>query len=71
MLKGKSEHGTEEILNKAIQNIEQQMENGELKGSMGDLVRLLQLRNEVAGSQPQQVTVRWIDECQTAPANEE
>lgn len=69
MLKRRAKRGAE-VLDKAIARLERQMESGELKGSMSDLVRLLQLRNELKGSEPHSMTVRWIDECQT-PRNEE
>ena len=39
---------------------------GTLKGSIGDLVRLLQLRKELEGERPRRVSARWIDECPTS-----
>ena len=37
------------------------------KGSLSDLIRLLQLRKELEGERPRRVSARWIDEdeCQT------
>jgi hypothetical protein len=35
--------------------------------SIADLIRLMELRRELAKSQPGRITVRWIDECQTTP----
>jgi hypothetical protein len=32
------------------------------KGSLSDLVRLLQLRKELDAERPRHITVRWIDE---------
>ena len=71
MPKGMPAEETTEVLNKAIRRLQDQMESGELKGSMSDLVRLLQLRNEITGSQLRPVTARWVDECQKRPATEE
>ena len=31
-------------------------------GTLADLVRLLQLRKELEGDRPRQITARWIDE---------
>lgn len=62
MLKRKAGRGLAEVLDTAIERIQQQLASGELKGSVADLVRLLQLRTEVAGSQTQPITVRWIEE---------
>jgi hypothetical protein len=40
-------------------------ENSSTKGTVGDLIRLMQLRRELADEQPRHITVRWIgdDEC--------
>ena len=70
MLKRKSGDGMAEVLNQAIEKIRKDLETGALKGSVSDLIRLMQLRNEIKGSRPQQVTARWVDECRT-PASEE
>lgn len=53
-------------LDKAIGRIQKRLADDDLKGSVGDLVRMLQLRNELKATQPTQVTVRWVDECQTS-----
>ena len=39
--------------------------NSSTKGTIGDLIRLMQLRRELADEQPRHITVRWIgdDEC--------
>jgi len=63
--------GMAEAVNAAIGNIKGKFGNEDMKGSIGDLIRLLQLRKELTDTQPKQVTVRWIDECQTKPENEE
>ena len=55
----------------AIGKIREKLCSDDLKGSMADLVRLLQLRQELTELQPRQVTVRWVDECQTTPLIEE
>ena len=41
--------------------IQDEMENDQLKGSIGDLIRLIQLRNELAGDRPLDITARWVD----------
>ena len=35
-----------------------------VRGSVTDLIRLLQLRKEMEAERPRKVTVRWIDECE-------
>ena len=58
-------------LDKAIGRIQKRLADDDLKGSVADLVRMLQLRNELMETQPKTVTVRWVDECQTPTSNEE
>jgi hypothetical protein len=57
-------------LDKAIGRIQKRLADDEMKGSVADLVRMLQLRNELMETQPKTVTVRWVDECQTSTSNE-
>ena len=52
-------------LDKAIGRMQKRLADDEMKGSVADLVRMLQLRKELTASQPTEVTVRWVDECQT------
>lgn len=70
MHKRRSTDGVLQVLDRAIKNILEQADSGDVKGSYSDLVRLVQLRKEMGGSESGQVTVRWVDECQT-PASEE
>jgi hypothetical protein len=58
---------TEEIahlVDKAIRAFEGTINGAGGKCSVGDLVRLLQLRKEMAGDTPGNVTVRWVNECE-------
>lgn len=41
-----------------------------IKPSVADLVRLLELRRELKKREPRKLTVRWVDEC-PEPAAEE
>jgi hypothetical protein len=54
----------------AISNIQGRLGKEDTKGSVADLVRLLQLRKELNDSQPQKVTVGWVDEWQPTLAND-
>jgi hypothetical protein len=48
-------------IDSAIGKIQAQLESDQLKASVTDLVRLIQLRNELAGDLPVDITARWID----------
>jgi len=51
------------LVDKAIRCFESTIDGAGGKCSVGDLVRLLQLRKELAGDTPGNVTVRWVEEC--------
>ena len=65
---GKLAEGILKDVDLAIGKIRAGLRSEDLKGSLSDLVRLLQLRQELTSVQPRQVTVRWVDECQTTPS---
>jgi hypothetical protein len=58
-------------LDKAIAAILTRLSENEGKGSVADLARMLQLRGELTETQTKEVTVRWVDECQTSNSNDE
>ncbi len=49
------------LIEMAIQKIEKKLASDEVKASIGDFIRLLQLQKEFYGDQPRQVTVTWIE----------
>ncbi len=51
------------LVDKAIRSFESTLDGAGGKCSVSDLVRLLQLRKEMAADTPGNVTVRWVDEC--------
>lgn len=56
-----------EAVDAAIRKMQTKLKQDEWeKGFLTDLVRLLQLRKELDGDQPQYGTVRWVDECENA-----
>ena len=50
-----------ELIERAIENLENKLTKDDVKGSMGDLIRLLQLQKDLGFDQPTQVTVQWVD----------
>lgn len=58
-------------IDKIIERVQESLFREDVKPSVADLMRLLELRRELAQLQPGPVTVRWIDECQQTPACEE
>jgi hypothetical protein len=56
-----------EEVDKIIALIEERLADEDVQLSVADLMRLLELRRELARSQPGSTTVGWIDECQLTP----
>jgi hypothetical protein len=52
------------LVDRAIRSFESTIDEGGGKCSVGDLVRLLQLRKEMGGDTTGNVTVRWVEECE-------
>lgn len=44
-----------------IKQIEARLDKDELKPTVGDLIRLIQLEKELENEQPRKVTVSWVD----------
>jgi hypothetical protein len=44
-----------------MENIEKKLDADELKPSVGDLVRLLQLEKELVQEQPKEIKVSWVE----------
>lgn len=53
-----------ELLEKAIQSVEDRLNSNQVKATFADLIRLLQMRKELASEAPRQITVTWIDSCE-------
>ncbi|MBI4874666.1 MAG: hypothetical protein HY822_08535 [Acidobacteria bacterium] len=60
-----------ELVNRLVHGIEQKLEKGELKATLGDFIRLLQLQKELENEQPKEIEVRWVDPSEPAGANDE
>jgi len=69
--KGNHERRLASAIDDAIENIREKLTTDDLRASISDLVRLIQLRKELNDEAPKQVTVRWIEEWKNSPANEE
>jgi hypothetical protein len=64
--------GTEKArrLDELLQKVETKIGGEQFKASVGDFVRLLQLRKEIEDVRPKEITVRWVEpsEEENAPA---
>ena len=49
------------IVKKAIESIEKKLGTDDMKVTLADLVRLLQIEKELYANEPREVRVRWIE----------
>ena len=53
-----------EAVDIAINSLKDQIKTpAGVKGTISDLIRLLQLRKELAGERKQKIKARWVEEC--------
>ncbi len=52
--------GKAALVNKVIEKIEAKLDGDELKPTVGDLLRLLQLEKELEDEQPKEIKVSWV-----------
>jgi hypothetical protein len=49
------------LVKQAIQQIGEKIENNELKPTVGDFIRLLQLEKELLDEAPKEIKVSWVE----------
>jgi hypothetical protein len=60
-----------ELLDKAIQRMEEKLGSADVKATFGDFIKLLQLQKEMQVDQPREIKVTWIEPSETESASEE
>lgn len=58
---GKAAKRKAELVKKIIEKIETKIENDEVKATVGDLIRLIQIEKELEDENPREIEVRWIE----------
>jgi hypothetical protein len=58
------------LIRKAIQNIENKLETNEVKATIGDFIRLLQMEKELEIEEPRDIKVTWVDSNETEVVSE-
>jgi hypothetical protein len=60
-----------DLVDKAIQRIEEKLGSSDVKATFADFIRLLQLQKELQTDQPKEIKVTWIDPNEMESASEE
>ncbi len=66
----KSRKSKVKLVEQVIENLEKKLESNELKPSVGDFIRLLQLEKELEQEQPREIKVSWVEPREEEHAGE-
>ena len=54
------------MVERIIERVEQKLGEGEVKATVSDYIRLVQLQKELAEEEPGEITVTWVDPAEEA-----
>jgi hypothetical protein len=60
-----------DLVERAIESIEQKLGSSDVKASFADFIRLLQLQKELQTGEPKEIKVTWVDPNEKESASEE
>jgi hypothetical protein len=49
------------VVEKLLKNVEQKLEGEDVKATLGDYIRLVQLQQELEDEEPRDIKVTWVD----------
>jgi hypothetical protein len=59
-----------EVVEQILEKVEQRFGQGDLKATLGDYIRLVQLQKELEDEEPGEITVTWVDPEKTEADSE-
>jgi hypothetical protein len=59
-----------EVVEQIIEKVEQRLGEGDVKATVGDYIRLVQLQKELEEEEPGEITVTWVDPDKTETDSE-
>lgn len=58
------------MVEQIIERVEQRLGEGDVKATLGDYIRLIQLQKELEDEEPGEITVTWVDPEKTETGSE-
>jgi hypothetical protein len=58
------------VVEQIIEKVEQKLGEGDVKATLGDYIRLIQLQKELEDEEPGEITVTWVDPEKTEADSE-
>lgn len=56
------------LIDELLSRVEQRLRKDDFKATVGDFIRLLEIRQELEEERPREITVRWVDPSETEDA---
>jgi hypothetical protein len=56
-----------QVVEELIGKVEQKLSKGDVKATVGDYIRLVQLQKELEEDEPRNIEVRWVDPEKAGP----
>jgi hypothetical protein len=63
--------GQAQAVKHMLTRIETKMKGNQMKATLGDYIRLVQLHKELDDESPKEIRVTWVEPAETGSANEE
>ena len=58
------------VLEQMIEKFQAQINQEDFKATVGDYIRLMQLREELSDEEPKEIRVTWVEPVEQKPSNE-
>ena len=58
-----------ELVERAIQSIEAKLKSNEVKATLADFIRLLQMQKELQLDQPREIKITWVETTEKEPGS--
>jgi hypothetical protein len=59
------------VLTRLLRNVEKKLSGKEVKATLGDYIKLVQLQKELDEEQPREIKVTWVEAKETKSGSEE
>lgn len=56
------------LIDEILRRVEERLKGNDFKATVGDFIRLLEIRKELEEERPREITVRWVEPCGTEDA---
>jgi hypothetical protein len=68
---GKASAGRAQVVKNMLTQMEKKIGSDQMKATMGDYIRLVQLHKELDDEAPREIKVTWVEPVETGSGNEE